>query len=213
MCANDVNRIVKDVGNGINDISHAGQNVLGTSGRFFSGLARGDAKKAFGDVKNDLMGEDQAAPAAPGPDQGLTDIKNEQIKNAQQFRSNLPTLKNNMSEGLRVNQNQNMSGQLGQAKESQNRRGLLYGGMAQGQNAGIRSNAASNLAGAISQSNNALENAANTLDAQAIDTAHGIQQNQQAIQDNIYAQAQARLNGQNSMIGNLASTAALAAFI
>ena len=38
-----------------------------------------------------------------------------------------------------------------------------------------------------------------------------IQRNQQAIQDSIYSQAQARLNGQNSMIGNMASTAALMA--
>ena len=215
MCGGDIGKAIGSVGNtakaivnnpskGIQDLMHSdagtamrgGQNILNNS------------------VLDPITGySSDSAPTAPGIDPNLQRLKDSQMANAKNFRSNLPALQNQTNLNLRSDQNRNLSGQLGAAKESQSRRGLLYGGMAQGQNAQLRGNAASNLAGAISQSNTGLNAAADQLDAQALDTAYGIQKNQQAIQDSIYSQAQARLNGQNSMIGNIASTAALVAMV
>ena len=41
------------------------------------------------------------------------------------------------------------------------------------------------------------------MDAQAIDTGVGIQQSQQTIQNQLYSQAQARLNGENQITGSI----------
>lgn len=150
------------------------------------------------------MDKDQpTAPDAPGINDNLSRLKAKQMAQAQQFRSNLPSMKNKMASDLRVEGNEAMSAQANNINESNSRRGLLYGGINAGQQAQAKNSAQGRLAKAISANNVNLDNAADTMDAQAVDTGVGIQQSQQAIQNQLYSQAQARMNGDNQITGSI----------
>lgn len=152
------------------------------------------------------MGMDQPRldqPEAPGVDPNLQRLKEAQQKNAQEFRQNLPGTKSRMAEDLSVQSNLATSAGNKQIQESNSRRGLLYGGLNQGQQLANTAKQKSKLGQAINTSNVNLENAANTLDAQAVETGMGIQQSQQAIQNQIYNNAMAQMNAQNQMVGGL----------
>lgn len=153
------------------------------------------------------------APEAPGVDSNLQRLKEAQLQNAKNFRTNLPGMKSQMTQDLRQTSNAQLSNDLGTIQNNNSARGLLYGGVNQGQKAGQRANSQIKLASGIGAINSGLDNAANTLDAQAIETGVGIQQTQQAIQNQLYSQAMTQMNANNSMIGSAVGTGLLLAMI
>lgn len=140
-------------------------------------------------------------PDAPGVDPNLARLRAQQEQNAKQFRANMPGMQKTMGENLKTDANQALSGSLKNINQGNSARGLLYSNINQGQKAGARAKAQSGVAKETANINTGLLNAANTLDAQAIQTGMGIQQTQQQLQDDIYSQAMARMNAQNMQQG------------
>ena len=148
----------------------------------------------------------------PEPDDA-TKLQNAQIDQAKNFRANLPEMQQRLAQNLASDQSRSTYGLLNQNKQEMSRRGLLYGGLNAGREGQIRAQGQANLAASTSQMNQDLYSAADQMDAEALNSAHAIRQNSQQIQDAIYSQAMARMNANNSMIGNIASTAAMVAFL
>lgn len=194
---------VSSISSGLNSVRDTVNNATGTRlgdavPYLVGGPTGGSAYYAMG-----LDKRAPDAPEAPGINDNLSRLRAKQMEQAKQFREGLPGMKNKMASDLRVEGNQAMSAQSKNINESNSRRGLLYGGINAGQQGAARGAAQGRLAKAISANNVNLESAADTMDAQAIDTGVGIQQSQQAIQNQLYSQAQARLNGENQITGSI----------
>lgn len=181
-----------DLGNAINggavDIGGAMANKYtgGTANPFESG----------GTINKFIKGPDK--PGDPPPDPNLAKIHQQQLDNARNFRGNLPGMESQMDSQLqRAGQgqlNQNLQG----LKSQDSARGLLYGGLHAGREQGARGQMANSLAQGRSNINSAAQDAANTLDQQALQSGINIQKNSQAIQDDIYAQALGAMQTQNA---------------
>lgn len=156
----------------------------------------------FGAIAGSELADGPKAPDAPGVDPNLAKLKEKQLKQAGDFRQNMPNMVRIMSEDLKRDSNQAMNAGVRKTREDYASRGLVHSGLRQGAEAGKRAQAQAGLAQGVSAINADMENAANTLDAQAVETSLGVQQTQQAIQNQIYSQAQARLAGQNHMVGS-----------
>lgn len=128
---------------------------------------------------------------------------------AQQFRQNIGQTENNLYNQAASSVNQNMNAGIKNTQQQNSRRGLLYGGVNAGGEAGVRANASNNLASARSNINSGVENAANQMDQGAINTGIAIQQEQQQIQNTIYADAMAKMNNSNAGIGGLLGAAGM----
>lgn len=174
---------------GVNiDVASTGQNALG-------GLGKGGMKAA-----------PDATPAKPpGP--------TEQQLYAKSFQERLPQMQAKMAQQLTQQSNQQMQGALQQNKQANFSRGMGYGGIEQGQQAGIRVGSEQQLAGQISGANASLENASNTLNAQAVETGVGVQQTEQSIQNSIYQQQMANQQANNNITGSIMGTAMMAAIL
>ncbi len=175
-------------GNGYSDLLGQGAN-----GRNF-------ANGVFGNAD----GSNQPTP--PKTPSSLAGLQAQQQQYAQQFSQNLPQMQQKMAGLLTQQANQQMSGQIAQVKNQNNRRGMEYGGVNQGQQGQVRAADQQNLGQAITGSNANLENASNTLNAQAVETGVGIQQTNQAIQNQIFQQQMAQMNSQNSVMGSALGT-------
>lgn len=147
-------------------------------------------------------------PTGAGQDSQAEALRKKQQDYAKEFRSNIPGMEGSMSNALKGNNSRNMYSNLDQVDQDSSRRGLLYGGLAAGREGGVRAKAQGALGEGLAGIHQGLLNAADTLDAQAIQTGLGIQQNQQAIQNQIYQQAMAANNANNSMVGSMVGTIA-----
>lgn len=128
---------------------------------------------------------------------------NAQTYYANQFRQNIPQTENTLYNQVGSTVNRNMNQGIKNTQQSNSNRGLLYGGINAGGEAGVRANASSNLASARSSINSGVENAANQMDQGAIDTGIAIQQQQQQMQNAIYSDAMAKMNNSNAGVGGL----------
>lgn len=162
---------------------------------------------------SDWTGGDPAAPTAPGVNPALTNLQTQQQTNATNFRNNIPQMEQSMGEQLKSQANQMMGQGMSQINNSNNARGMGYGGVNQGQQQKLRAQTQSGVAQGQSNINAGLQNAANTLDAEAVNTGVGIQQTQQSIQNQIYSQAMTQMNANNSMVGGFLETGLLAALV
>jgi hypothetical protein len=158
-------------------------------------------------------GDPNSPPPAPGVNPALTNLQTQQQTNATNFRNNIPQMEQSMGEQLKASANQTMGQQLGGLGSYNSSRGMGYGGVNQGQQQRVRSAAQSGVAQGQSNINAGLQNAANTLDAEAVNTGLGIQQTQQSIQNNIYSQAMTQMNANNSMVGGFLGTGLLAGLV
>lgn len=132
------------------------------------------------------------------------------VNNARNFRQNIPNLQQQLGQQFRVAANDSMNQGLHSIQQNNSNRGLLYGGINQGQQAGERARAQVGVAGGIQGINRDLNSAANTLDQQAIGNGVSIQQTQQAIANDAYSRAMASMNAEDSTFGNAAGTGLLA---
>lgn len=150
-------------------------------------------------------------PPPPETPQTLNELKKNQLEYANQFQAQLPQMQKQMAEQLSTNANKSMNAQLKQVNQRNSARGLAYGGVNEGQQQNVRSQSQGALAESIKNSNAGLLNASNTLNAQALETGVGIQQTQQAIQNQIYQQQLANMNANNAITGSMMGTGLLLA--
>lgn len=150
-----------------------------------------------------LSGKSSKGPAAPDGGGASNPALSAQQQYAQKFQKELPQMQAKMAQQLTQQSNQQMQGQLKGVNQNNFSRGLGYGGVNAGQQAGVRAGAQQQLAGQISGANASLENASNTLNAQAVETGVGIQQTQQSIQNDIYKQQLAQQQASNAAAGGL----------
>lgn len=121
--------------------------------------------------------------------------------NAQKFRSNIPQLENNIYGQVAERGNQQLNNQFGMINQKNSSRGLLYGGINEGQKQNARADMGGFLAGQRSSINSQVEGAANSADMQAISDAQRQQQFSQQINNSIYENAMAQMAGENNIAG------------
>lgn len=187
-----------------------GNAIGGPTGGAIAGFGANPAGFLMGSQLSGLINP-QEAPGAPGTDASLAMMHQQQLAYAKNFQENLPQTQQKVAQQLTNASNQTMNAQVRQVKNQNNARGLTYSGVNQGQQQAVRSNAQQQLAGGISAANANLENASNTLNAQAVETGVGIQQTQQAIQNQIFQQQMSQMQSQNSIFGSALGTGILAA--
>lgn len=182
-------------------IANVGEGAV--TGALGGGLAAGLGLNKLG--SNLLNGG--RPPSAPngsnGSNANLSAVQQAQLANAQSFRQNIPNTEAQLGSQLAQQTNNQMGNAISQTRSNNSARGLLYGGVNAGQEQGIRNQAASNLAQGQSNINANTQNAAFQLDQEAANTGFGIQQSQQAIQNDIYSQALANMNAASSGISSL----------
>lgn len=197
-------------------VTRAPKNILGGVNDAVGGVAHGNFGQALGGAFNagtfGLFGQQQG-PQSPGINQNVSRLKKAQVGYANQFREQLPQIQQQMQGQMIHDTNQNLQGDLRNIKSSNSSRGLLYGGVNAGQEAGQRQQAQKGLMSGISSLNTGLQNEANSLDQAAVKTGIGIQQQQQSMQNAIYQNAMAAQAGQNQIFGSLASAGLMAAMI
>ena len=225
---------VKSISNGVSNIGKSVGRAAGTAVGDISQIARGNFNNAGNSIirgginlashglvnQNTLKGITgetgserslrESTPQQQGLDPNLLALQGKMIDQANQFRENLPGMKNQMGEQLQADSNKTLLGQQKQITNMNNKRGLLYGGINEGQKSEAAATAQGNLASAIRGANANLDSKADEMDYNAINVGVGVHQTQQQIQNNIYAQAQANMAANQSMFGSAASTGLLA---
>lgn len=152
---------------------------------------------------NDLISpQEQQAPTAPGIDPRLAEIQREQIKQADEFKKNLPGMKDQAFGQAASAEKRRLAQELTATNQGYSNRGLLYSGMNSGAQAKARAESGTNLASSKAEINSMYDDEANRMRQQAVSTGLGIQQSKQATQDSIYKQA---LENMAQRRGNLAA--------
>lgn len=155
--------------------------------------------------------EKNKAPASPGINPDLNNLKQQQAQYAKDFRGALPQIQTQMQGQLQSDTAKGLRQNVGAIRSSNSSRGLLYGGVEQGQEAGARASSQRGLISGMSSINTGLQGAADQMDKAALQTGIGIQQQQQSMQNQIYQNAMAAQAGQNQIFGSLASAGLLVA--
>lgn len=128
-------------------------------------------------------------------------IQQKQQQQADEFRSNLPQYQQTIAQNLRTQGAQQLSEEEKGVKSDLSQRGLLYGGVGQGQIGRTRAAAGARLGNAVSSAQRGLESQAQQMETNAISSAQAVQNAQQEAQNQLYSQSMAQQNGMNKMIG------------
>lgn len=137
-------------------------------------------------------------------DPALRAQRDNQLRTAQNYRSGASNLKQEQGVQSEENTRQDLAQKLADVRSGANRRGLLYSGLRQGAERGAGSDAASTMASSRMNINNAVDDQANALDSQALNSAFQVQQMQQDLNDTAYQDALTRRKqsmGIMSMLG------------
>lgn len=133
-----------------------------------------------------------------------------------QFNENIPQMANDLYSQAGSQLSTKMNQGIRSVKQSNSGRGLLYGGINQGQEHGVRANAAGEMASAKSNINQGLISAGQSMQSNTVQSGVSYQQMQQALNNAIYENAMSKLNGDtamtNSLIGSAATIGGYAAF-
>lgn len=205
---------VNDISRTVSSIYSAPFQAVGSAVGGSSGQDIKNSGSEYGNWIGSLGGTikpDPQKPNTPGTPQDLSSLQSAQLNYANQFQKNLPQLQATMADNLTKQSNAQMNNQVRMTKEANQQRGLTYSGINQGQQQGVRNQSAQGLASAISGSNAGLQNASQTLNAQALQTGVGIQQTQQAIQNTIYQQQLSQMQANNAQTGSMIGTGLLLA--
>jgi len=136
--------------------------------------------------------------------QGLVDQQN---ANSAAFTANAPNLQQQQGVQASEDTRQGLANRMANIKSSSSKRGLLYSGLKQSQEAGSQQQAGSQLAGQQANINNAVQNQQQGLQQQAIQSGMAMQQAQQAANEanyqNAVQQRQERLNAVSGLMGGI----------
>jgi hypothetical protein len=210
----DISNTAHGVGNWVGD--RIGGNVGHGIGNYvwnFGGWSRGMLLTGpAGGIASALKGGDRPEPPkAPGVDAGVSGMQQASIDQARQFRQNLGSNEQKAFENFGQAQNKSMNQDLHNVNQSNSARGLLYGGVNQGQQQAVRAQGQVNLAKGRASINDQYNQAANQMDASAVGNGVAVQQYQQGIQDQIYNQALMQMMSKNAAFGSLMSAGGMAA--
>lgn len=179
----------------VNPIGSIGSAVGGAIG----GAIAGDAGKKIGSVAGDplgavtgdLLGGGTApkAPDMPDTDPRLKYLRGELQKEADDFRKNKFTLRDKMVNELAEGQLRQMQSDIGGIRSGLNARGMLYGGMRQGAEAGRRAQAGANIAAGTQTINRQLAEQQRNLDRAAVGAGLNFMNIQSNIEDSVMNQA------------------------
>lgn len=149
--------------------------------------------------------KDQSPAVTVNPEEErLRRVKNEQQAQAEKFRQNMQGYKQNINNALRGQESQNLAENQKAIKSQFSRRGMLNSGMHEAQQQQTRTHSAVNLGKAMSSAHQSLEKSASDMESNTISTATAIQSAQQAAQQQLYSQAMARQNTQDTAIAGMA---------
>lgn len=203
--------IYNDYSGAVNSLSQG--DIGGTAGRLGAGFADVTTGGQATNLYNNLTGAGQSGPQAPGTNPSLSSVEQQQINQANDFSANMPTYQSQMTDNLKTNVNNQLGSNLNTISNNNNARGLLYGGVNQGQRAQAYGQAQAQTAQGVSNINAGLLSAQDQLNANAVGTGTGIQQSSQAIQNDIYQQTLSQINSNNAMLGSAGGSAVLAGLL
>ena len=136
---------------------------------------------------------------------GASNPLQQQQFQAMDFRANAPQMQNTLYNQLSADVNQAAGQGIRAVKQKNSSRGLLYGGINAGNEQGVRATASGQLAKGRSAINQGVMETADQIEQGAINTGLQIQNQQQQMQNAIYANAIARMNADNSQTAGLLS--------
>jgi hypothetical protein len=130
---------------------------------------------------------------------------------ANQYRQNISKNENDLYNQLATSATGQMNQGIKQIQQNNSSRGLLYGGVNAGQEGALRANTAAGLASGKASINSQVESTANQIDQNSINNGLALQQQQQQMQNAIYANAMAQMNAQNGLFSGLLSAGGMVA--
>lgn len=154
-------------------------------------------------LRNQLQGGGPDSPQAPGVDPRYKEIKDSQFKQAKDFRGNLSGFENDLFRDYRNMGLRDLASQVKTTSNSLGRRGLGYGGIAEGAQAKNAANFSYGMAKGKSDIHRSSEDMANQLDADALNSGLLFQKTQQGIQDTVYNQAIQEYQNRNSAMNGI----------
>lgn len=201
------------VGQGIDSLV---KNPTNTIGNVLTAALEGPTKQLGEDIGISQTGATPTGTPKKTPEEiAAANAQTEQQRASAQYKEKLPYYQSRMAEDLAKESNKQMNKAQREVDERNTSRGLGYGGLNQGMQESIRSNTQGLLAKQTQEMNQGLLDLGQQLDEGTIKTGLGYQQDLQRRQDQIYQQALARQQAQNSMTGSglglLASYALMAA--
>lgn len=202
-----VKRAIRSVGSGVKKFGEGGI-TLDPSKMFEGGMEV--ATLGIDDLNPFNNG---SSPGAPKPNKDLSRLRQAQLNYAKDFRTKLPGLKEKMSRDLTQESSRGLQESLRGLRSSDSARGLLFGGLHQGNEGKQRQQAQRGLMSGISGINTGLDAAANQMDIAATKTGIDLQAQTQALQNLVYQNAMAQQAGQNEIVGAGLSAAAIAAML
>ncbi len=141
----------------------------------------------------------------PPVDPSLGSLQQQHVKEASDFRSNLPGYEKDASQSLANQSRRQLAGDIATNNMASNRRGLLGSGINQAANARSSGNAAVGYANANQQMQNQLQQQADTMESAAINNGYQYWQSAKGVQDSAYNAAlnnmMASRSGVTSLIG------------
>lgn len=137
-------------------------------------------------------------PTPPPGDDRLAQIRADQQKQADEFSKNAPGLKNQIYSDVQNTARQGLARDIASSNQNYNNRGLLFSGMRQGTDLGLKSQESQNLAKARTGINTSIDAQAKQMQYNAIDSGLQAQKSQQAIQDEIYGNTLAQFSNRNA---------------
>ncbi len=165
----------------------------------------GTAFKRASLAQNFINAGDKNTPS-PQSDPKLGAIIDKQTQLAQDYRANLPTTKQQMGDVAESSINNDTASGLKGVNQQASARGLLYSGIPLGQKANIIGSAGSDIANARASANQAGENEANRLDANATGQAYTASGLDQGAQTQAFNTALARQQSNLQASGSLGDT-------
>lgn len=130
-------------------------------------------------------------------------LQQAQLKKAQDYRAGLAGMKEQEAQRAGIDQRQNLANSLAGVQKNASSRGLLYSGLERQGEVQAGQNAAGQAAQQIAGANQGLDQQADALDTQAIQSGLGIQGMQQGSLNDAYNQAMAARQAQMGMFGQL----------
>ncbi len=182
------------------------QNPVTAIGTVLGGAAVGTGGAILGGLGGSLFDKKQEqAPPPPGMDPATAALRDQRIKEASDFRSNLPGYEKDASTNLANQSRRQLAGDIATNNMSANRRGLLGSGINQGQNAMASGRAATGYASANQGMVNQLQDQADQMEQSAINNGYQYWQSSKAIQDSAYNAALSNMmasrSGTTALIG------------
>ncbi len=125
-------------------------------------------------------------PAPPAQDPNIAALQQQRVKEASDFKQNLPGLTNDLGQNLENQSRRALASDMATNNMSANRRGLLGSGINQAANARSSGQEAVGLAQGKQQLSDQLQNQADQMEASAINNGYQYWQSAKGIQDSAY---------------------------